>query len=86
MKPQIETVWKHSLLDLVTAVGSSVADDELQLLTCIVDKLSLERTLFGLCRPGEALIDKEEPVETHGQSNQPPAHSLPDLHTPPEPL
>lgn len=52
-----------SLLDLVAAVRSSVADNELQLLTGVVHKLSLEGSLLGLCGPGEPLVDIEEPVE-----------------------
>lgn len=54
-----------SLLDLVAAVGSRVADDKLQLLTGVVHKLSLEGSLLGLGGPGEPLVDVEEPVQTH---------------------
>lgn len=70
-----------SLLDLVAAVGSGVADDELQLLTGVVHKLSLKGSLLGPGGPGEPLIDVEEPVQTHRQGNQTPTHCLPDLHT-----
>lgn len=54
-----------SLLDLVAAVGSGVADDELQLLTGVVHKLPLEGSLLGLGGPGEPLVDVEEAVQTH---------------------
>lgn len=54
-----------SLLDLVAAVGSSVADDELQLLTGILHKLSFKGSFLGFGGPGEPLIDIEEPVQAH---------------------
>lgn len=54
-----------SLLDLVAAVGSGVADDELQLLTGVVHKLSLKGSFLGLGGPGEPLVDVEEPVQTY---------------------
>lgn len=54
-----------SLLDLMAAVGSSVADNELQLLAGVVHKLPLEGSLLGLGGPGEALVDVEESIETH---------------------
>lgn len=54
-----------SLLDLVAAVGSRVADDKLQLLTGVVHELSLEGSLLGLGGPGEPLVDVEEPIQTH---------------------
>lgn len=70
-----------SLLDLVAAVGSSVADDELQLLAGVLHKLSFEGSFLGLGGPGEPLVDIEEPVQAHYQGNQTPANRLPDLHT-----
>lgn len=69
------------LLDLVAAVGSGVADDELQLLASVVHKLSLEGPLLGLGGPRDPLVDIKEPIQTHRQGNQTPAHCLPDLHT-----
>lgn len=69
------------LLDLVAAVGSGVADDELQLLASVVHKLSLEGPLLGLGGPRDSLVDIKEPIQTHRQGNQTPAHCLPDLHT-----
>ena len=69
------------LLDLVATVGSGVADDELQLLTSVVHKLSLEGPFLGLGGPRDPLVDIEEPIQTHWQGNQTPAHCLPDLHT-----
>lgn len=75
------SVFVSSLLDLVAAVGSCVADNELQLLAGIVHKLSLEGPLLGLGGPGEPLVDVQEPVQTKGQGDQTPAHRLPDLHT-----
>lgn len=68
-----------SLLDLVAAVGSSVADDELQLLAGVVHKLPLEGPLLGPGGPGQALVHVQQPVETHRQGDQTPAHRLPDL-------
>lgn len=49
----------------MAAVGSGVADDELQLLSGIVHKLSFESSLFGLGGPGEPLVDIEKPIQTH---------------------
>lgn len=69
----------YSLLDLVAAVGSSVADDELQLLTGVVHKLALEGPLLGPGGPGEALVHVQQAVETHRQGDETPAHRLPDL-------
>lgn len=53
------------LLDLVATVGSGVADDELQLLTSVVHKLSLEGPFLGLGGPRDPLVDIEEPIQTH---------------------
>ena len=49
----------------MAAVGSCVADNELQLLTGIVNKLSLKGSLLGLGGPGEPFIDVEKPIEAH---------------------
>lgn len=54
-----------SLLDLVAAIRSSVADDELQLFCGVVHKLSFEGSLLGFGGPGEPLIDVEETIEAH---------------------
>lgn len=67
------------LLDLVAAVGSSVADDELQLLTGVVHKLPLEGPLLGPGGPGEPLVHIQQSVETHRQGDKTPTHRLPDL-------
>lgn len=69
----------NSLLDLVAAVGARVADDKLQLLPRVLHKLPLERSFLGPGGPGEALVHIEQPIEAKGESNQPPAHCLPDL-------
>lgn len=63
----------------MAAVGSRVADDELQLLAGVLHKLSFKCSLFGPCGPGESLINVQQPIETHRQSDEPPAHRLPDL-------
>lgn len=70
-----------SLLDLVAAVGSSVADDELQLLAGVLHKLSFKGSLLGLGGPGNPLINIEEPVQAHQQGDQTPANRLPNLQT-----
>lgn len=70
---------RFSLLDLVAAVGSSVADDKLQFLTGVVHKLPLEGPLLGPGGPGEPLVHVQQSVETHRQGDETPAHRLPDL-------
>jgi len=63
----------------VAAVGSGVADDELQLLAGVVHKLPLEGALLGLGGPGEPLVHVHQAVHAHRQRYQTPAHRLPDL-------
>lgn len=63
----------------MAAVGACVADDELQLLPGVLHELPLERSLLRLGGPGEALVHIEQPIKAKGESNQPPAHGLPDL-------
>lgn len=69
----------HSLLDLVAAVGASVADDKLQLLAGVLHKLTLEGPLLGLGGPRQALVDIQEAIESKGEGDEPPAHRLPHL-------
>lgn len=49
----------------MAAVGSRVADDELQLLTGVLHKLSFKGSFLGLGGPGEPLVDIEEPIQAH---------------------
>lgn len=69
----------HSLLDLVAAVGASVADDELKLLTGIFYKLAFEGPLLGLGGPGQPLVDIKEAIEPEGEGDEAPAYRLPHL-------
>lgn len=66
-------------MDLVAAIRTCVTDDELQFLTSILYKLSLESSLLRFCGPGKALIYIKEPIKAKRESNQSPTHSLPDL-------
>lgn len=51
------------LLDLMAAVCAGKVDDELQLLTCVVHKLALQTTLFGLRGPHEPLVEIQQTVQ-----------------------
>lgn len=66
-------------MDLVAAIRSCIADNKLQFLSSIFYKLPFESSLLRFCGPGEAFIHIKQPVKTKRESNQPPAHSLPNL-------
>lgn len=51
------------LLDLMAAVSASKADNELQLVGCVVHKLPLQGALLCLCRPGESLIQVQKAIK-----------------------
>lgn len=51
------------LLDLMATVCTSKADDELQLLSCVVHKLALQTTLLCLCGPGKSLVEVQQAVQ-----------------------
>lgn len=72
---------RDSLLDLVAAVGTCVADNELQFLAGILNKLALEGSLLRFRGPGEALVHIKEPVKAKRECNQSPAHGFPDLRS-----
>lgn len=67
------------LLDLVAAVTTGEADDELQLLCCIVHKLALQSALLCLCGPGESLVQVQQAVQRGRQGDKPPANCSPNL-------
>lgn len=67
------TVSTALLLDLVAAVCTGEADDELQLLGCVVHKLALQAPLLRLCGPRESLVHVQQAVQRGRQGNQLPA-------------
>lgn len=60
------------LLNLVATVCTGKADDELQLLGCVVHKLALQSALFCPCGPSESLIQVQQAIHWGWQGNQPP--------------
>lgn len=73
--------WVNLLLNLMTAVWAGETDDHFQLVGGIIHKLSLQSSFFSFGGPGESFIQVQRSIETHGESDQTPAHRPPHLYT-----
>ena len=69
------------LLHLNTAVSTGEADNQLEFLSSILDKLSLERSFFGAVGPAKSLYHIHSTVKTTTQGYEFPSDSLPNLNT-----
>ena len=67
------------LLDLDAAICTGEAHYQMELFSCIFDKLLLEGFLFSAVVPAEPLYDIHSTVQTTTQCNELPTNCLPDL-------
>ena len=69
------------LLHLNTAISTGEADNQLEFLSSILDKLSLESSFFGAVGPAKSLYHIHSTVKTTTQGYEFPSDSLPNLNT-----
>ena len=67
------------LLNLDAAICAGEAHYQMELFSCIFDKLLLEGFLFSAVVPAEPLYDIHSTVQTGTQCNELPTNCLPDL-------
>lgn len=63
----------------MAAVGTGEADNHLQLLGGVVDKLLLEGPFLGPGGPRQPLVQVQQPVHAQRQGDQFPAYGFPNL-------
>ena len=69
----------NSLLNLDAAICAGEAHYQMELFSCIFDKLLFECFLFSAVVPAEPLYDIDSTVQTCTQRNELPTNCLPDL-------
>ena len=63
-----------------TAISTGEADNQLEFLSSILDKLSLESSFFGAVGPAKSLYHIHSTVKTTTQGYEFPSDSLPNLN------